>query len=76
MKLLIPCLLLTFVFVPTGAYPHKDRIEKSQMYRFIFSDGESLTLNNPRDSLLTACVGRIITLPRKILPAPNLFKSP
>ena len=75
MKLLIPCLLFTFVFVLTSAFVHKDRIEKPKTYSFVFLEGEPITLDNPNDSILTTYSNDIVNRKRKLVRAELKFNT-
>ncbi len=75
MKPLIPYLILTFAFALTSSFAHKDRIEKPKTYRFVFLDQETITLDNPNDSILSIYSNDIVNRKRKLVRAELFFKT-
>lgn len=66
---------MILIFALTSSFVHKDRIEKPKTYRFVFLDHETITLDNPSDSILTSYSNDIVNRKRKLVRAELFFKT-
>lgn len=57
------------------SFAHKDRIEKPRIYLFIFHNQDTIKLNNPSDSLLTAFNDDILRGKKKLIQADLFFDT-